>query len=90
MDEAREAKLTGQNKAWLLTDSESGKRYQVTSVNQNCTDCLEKMARENNGTVYITLEKITQYYSDEYRCKVSAVSTEGWQDDDAFCLVAAA
>ena len=35
----------------------------------------------------MTLEKITEYHSDEYRCKVSLVADAGWRDEDVYCLV---
>lgn len=82
--------ISGQNKAFILTDSRTGERYQVTSVNENCTNKLKKLMEKNDGKAYMTLEPITEYHSDEYRCKVSAVCAPGWQNDDAFCLVAAA
>ncbi|MXV74902.1 hypothetical protein F4Z99_11555 [Candidatus Poribacteria bacterium] len=75
-----------ENGAWWFT-CEDGQEYRVTSINQNCTECLEKLHKENGGNGYMTLEKITEYYSNEYRCKVSRVPDAGWRDEDVYCLV---
>ena len=75
-----------QNGAWWFT-TEDGQEYAVSSINENSKKCLEALRDNNKGNTYITLERITQYASDEYRCKVSAVPDSGWRDEDAFCLV---
>ena len=76
--------LSFDNGAWWLK-TENGQEYNVSSVNEHCTEKLRKL--KENGTVYITLEKINEYHSQEYRCKVSATDATGWNDEDAYCLV---
>lgn len=75
------------NGAWWFTTTE-GQEYRITSINNHCTQKLQALYEENNGQAYMTLEKITEYHSRDYRCKVSRVSTaEGWLADDVYCLV---
>ena len=74
------------NGAWWLTNAD-GQEFRVSSINNHCTQKLKAIHTENNGRAYMTLEKITEYPSDAYRCKVSRVADEGWRDDDVYCLV---
>jgi len=74
------------NGAWCFT-LKNGGQYQVSSINQFCTEKLQKLNEKNEGKAYITLEPITEYYSHEYRCKVSAIPDTGWHDNDVYCLV---
>ena len=75
------------NGAWWFMRAD-GQEFRVSSINQHCTRKLQAIHTENDGRAYMTLEKITEYPSDAYRCKVSrVVSDEGWRDDDVYCLV---
>lgn len=75
------------NGAWWFTTTD-GQEYRITSINNHCTQKLQALHTENDKRAYMTLEKITEYHSDNYRCKVSRVSTaQGWLDDDVYCLV---
>ena len=60
--------------------------YRITSINAHCTGKLEVL-HDAHKPVYMTLEKITEYASDAYRCKVSSVADQDWRDDDVYCLV---
>ena len=60
--------------------------YRVTSINAHCTRKLEVLHDAHNP-VYLTLEPITEYVSDEYRTRIHP-STGDWDDDtDVYCLV---
>ena len=74
-----------ENGAWWLT-TENGEEYQITSINNHCTEKLKSIYKEG-GPAYITLEPITEYHSNEYRAKISRVPKPGWRDDDVACLV---
>ena len=77
------------NGAWWVTTQE-GQEYMITSINKNCTQKLLKIYKENEANeakAFITLEKITQYPSDEYRAKISRIADSGWQDEDVYCQV---
>ena len=74
------------NGAWWLTCAD-GQEFRVSSINNHCTQKLEAIHTENSGHAYMTLEKITEYASDAYRCKVSSVADQDWRDDDVYCLV---
>ena len=74
------------NGAWWFVDAD-GEEFRVSSINNHCTQKLQALYTENNARGYMTLEKITEYHSDEYRCKVSRVADTGWLDDDVYCLV---
>ena len=74
------------NGAWWLT-CEDGQEYRVTSINNHCTQKLQALHKVNDGKAYMTLEKITEYHSDAYRCKVSRVDAAGWRDEDVYCQV---
>lgn len=87
MNEAKQVQIKRfSNGAWWLTDAD-GQDYRISSINNHCKQKLQALYEENEGRAYITLEKITEYPSDEYRCKVSGVSSQGWRDDDVYCLV---
>lgn len=87
MNEAKQVQIKRfSNGAWWLIDAD-GQEFRVSSINNHCTQKLQALYTENEGQAYITLEKITEYHSDEYRCKVSRVSDQGWRDDDVYCLV---
>lgn len=75
-----------QNGAWWLTDAD-GEEFNVSSINNHCKRKLQAIHEEHNGQAYMTLEKITEYHSDEYRCKISSVADQDWRDDDVYCLV---
>ena len=74
------------NGAWWFIDAD-GQEFRVSSINDHCTQKLQTLHTENNKRAYMTLEKITEYPSDAYRCKVSRVTDDGWRDDDVYCLV---
>ena len=60
--------------------------YRITSINAHCTRKLEVLHDAHNP-VYLTLEPITEYVSDEYRTRIHP-STGDWDDDrDVYCLV---
>ena len=87
MNEAKQITIKQfSNGAWWLTRAD-GQEFRVSSINRHCTQKLKAIHTENNGHAFMTLEKITEYRSDEYRCKVSRVADEGWRDDDVYCLV---
>lgn len=87
MNEAKQVQIKRfSNGAWWLRTTD-GQEYRVSSINNHCTQKLQALHKQNEGRAYITLEKITEYHSDEYRCKVSGVSSQGWRDDDVYCLV---
>lgn len=70
---------------WLTC--EDGQEYRISSINDHCTQKLQALHKEHEGRAYMTLEKITEYHSDAYRCKVSRVADAGWRDDDVYCQV---
>ena len=74
------------NGAWWFMCADE-QEFRVSSINNHCTQKLQALYKENDGRAYITLEKITEYTSDAYRCKVSRVADAGWRDDDVYCLV---
>jgi len=86
MNEAKqvEIKRFSNGAWWLLSD---GQEYRISSINNHCLQKLQALYEVDEGRAYMTLEKITEYPSDDYRCKVSGVSCEGWRDDDVYCLV---
>ena len=60
--------------------------YCITSINAHCTRKLEVL-HDAHKTVYLTLEPITEYASDEYRTRIHP-SIEDWDDErDVYCLV---
>ena len=86
MNEAKQITINQfSNGAWWLT-CEDGQEYRITSINNHCTQKLQAL-HDNDSKAYMTLEKITEYHSNDYRCKVSSVDTAGWRDDDVYCLV---
>ena len=80
-----EVTISQENGQWMLT-TKSGRKYTVTSINEHCTNKL-KTLHESAKAAFITLEKITEYVSYEYRCRVSNSSKPGWKDDDVYYLV---
>ena len=80
-----EVTISQENGEWILT-TKSGLKYIVTSINEHCTNKLRAL-HESAKAAFITLEKITEYVSYEYRCKISNSQKPGWQDDDVYCLV---
>lgn len=74
------------NGAWWFT-TKAGQEYRVASINDHCTEKLENILEKGGGTAYMTLEAITEYHSDESRCKISITDASGWNDDDVYCLV---
>ena len=60
--------------------------YCITSINAHCTRKLEVL-HDAHKTVYLTLEPITEYASDEYRTRIHP-SIADWDDKrDVYCLV---
>ena len=60
--------------------------YCITSINAHCTRKLEVL-HDAQEPVYLTLERITEYASDEYRTRIHP-SIEDWDDErDVYCLV---
>lgn len=60
--------------------------YRVSSINAHCTRKL-KVLHDAQEPVYITLEPITEYPSDEYRTRIHP-SIGNWDDArDVYCLV---
>ena len=60
--------------------------YCITSINAHCTRKLEVL-HDAHKTVYLTLERITEYASDEYRTRIHP-SVDDWDDKrDVYCLV---
>lgn len=88
MNEAKQVEIKRfSNGAWWFTTTD-GQEYRITSINNHCTQKLQALYEANDRRAYMTLEKITEYHSRDYRCKVSRVSTAmGWLDDDVYCLV---
>ena len=88
MNEAQQTQIKRfSNGAWWFTRAD-GEEYRITSINDHCMQKLQALYEQNEGRAYMTLEKITEYVSDEYRCKVSrVVSDAGWRDEDVYCLV---
>ena len=87
MNEAKQITIQRfSNGAWWFMCAD-GEEFRVSSINNHCTQKLEALHEADSGRAYMTLEKITEYHSDEYRCKVSRVSDEGWRDEDVYCLV---
>lgn len=87
MNEAQQIQIRRfSNGAWWFMRAD-GQEYRITSINDHCTQKLQALYDQNEGRAYMTLEKITEYHSDEYRCKVSLVSCAGWRDEDVYCLV---
>ena len=69
---------------WRLDTGETV--YCITSINAHCTRKLEVL-HDAHKTVYLTLEPITEYASDEYRTRIHP-SIEDWDDArDVYCLV---
>ena len=69
---------------WRL-DTDKG-TYRVSSINAHCTRKLEVL-HDAHKTVYLTLEPITEYVSDEYRTRIHP-SIADWDDKrDVYCLV---
>ena len=60
--------------------------YCITSINAHCTRKLEVL-HDAHTPVYLTLEPITEYVSDEYRTRIHP-SIADWDDKrDVYCLV---
>ena len=60
--------------------------YCITSINAHCTGKLEVL-HDAQEPVYITLERITEYASDEYRTRIHPEQGD-WDDArDVYCLV---
>ena len=69
---------------WRLDTDETV--YCITSINAHCTRKLEVL-HDAHKTVYLTLEPITAYASDEYRTRIHP-SVDDWDDKrDVYCLV---
>ena len=69
---------------WRLDTGETV--YCITSINAHCTRKLEVL-HDAQDSVYLTLECITEYASDEYRTRIHP-SIEDWDDArDVYCLV---
>ena len=69
---------------WRLDTGETV--YCITSINAHCTRKLEVL-HDAHQAVYLTLEPITEYASDEYRTRIHP-SIEDWDDArDVYCLV---
>ena len=69
---------------WQLDTGETV--YCITSINAHCTRKLEVL-HDAHKTVYLTLEPITEYASDEYRTRIHP-SIADWDDErDVYCLV---
>ena len=69
---------------WRL-DTDKG-TYRVSSINAHCTKKLQSL-HDAQEPVYLTLEPITAYASDEYRTRIHP-SIEDWDDErDVYCLV---
>ena len=69
---------------WRLDTGETV--YCITSINAHCTRKLEVL-HDAHKTVYLTLEPITAYASDEYRTRIHP-SVDDWDDKrDVYCLV---
>ena len=62
-----------------------GNRYKVSSINDHCKRKLEAMLIDD-GAIYISLEAITEYTSNEHRVCLSRHAEQGWHDDDVACL----
>ena len=87
MFQAQEIKVERfNNGAWWFT-TKAGQEYRVASINHYCTEKLENILEKGKGKAYITLEAITEYNSNESRCKISLTDASGWNDDDVYCLV---
>ena len=87
MNEAQQIQIKRfSNGAWWFLSADD-QEFRVSSINNHSMQKLQALYTENEGQAYITLEKITEYPSDDYRCKVSRVSSQGWRDDDVYCLV---
>ena len=82
----QEMQISQFHELWVFTDKKSGQEYCVTSINNNCTEKLQAIY-DKRGNVYMSLEKIWEYPSNEFRCKVSGVPDTGWWDEDVYCLV---
>ena len=54
-----------------------GQEFRISSINKHCTQKLQALYDKNDERAYMTLETITEYHSDDYRCKVSLVSCKG-------------
>ena len=69
---------------WRL-DTDKG-TYRVSSINAHCTKKLQSL-HDAQEPVYLTLEPITEYASDEYRTRIHP-SVDDWDDKrDVYCLV---
>ena len=69
---------------WRLDTGETV--YCITSINAHCTRKLEVL-HDAHTPVYLTLEPITAYASDEYRTRIHP-SVDDWDDKrDVYCLV---
>ena len=69
---------------WRLDTDETV--YCITSINAHCTRKLEVL-HDAHKPVYLTLEPITEYVSDEYRTRIHP-SIADWDDErDVYCLV---
>ena len=69
---------------WRL-DTDKG-TYRVSSINAHCTKKLQSL-HDAQEPVYLTLEPITAYASDEYRTRIHP-SVDDWDDKrDVYCLV---
>ena len=69
---------------WRLDTDETV--YCITSINAHCTRKLEVL-HDAHKTVYLTLEPITEYASDEYRTRIHP-SIADWDDArDVYCLI---
>ena len=87
MNEAKQIQINRfSNGAWWFM-REDGQEFRISSINDHCTQKLQALYDQNSGRAYMTLEKITEYPSDDYRCKVSLVADTGWRDEDVYCLV---
>ena len=69
---------------WRL-DTDKG-TYRVSSINAHCTKKLQSL-HDAQAPVYLTLEPIPAYASDEYRTRIHP-SVDDWDDKrDVYCLV---
>ena len=69
---------------WIVIRNQ--KRYEVCSINNNNLQKIEVML---NATVYLMLERITEYvtHGKEYRTRISLSQIQQWQDADVYCIL---
>ena len=60
--------------------------YCITSINAHCTRKLEVL-HDAHTPVYLTLEPITEYVSDEYRTRIHPSIADWDAKRDVYCLV---